>query len=202
MKLFLKIITYIFHPLFIPFTGTLIYFLITPKYSPLELQSGNILPIFILTVIVPIISYLILRNIGAVSSIFMSTVQERKYPLYIIIALLLMIVYKVTPNSYTVELHYYFIGLIGGSMSSLILLFMNFKSSMHLMGMGSLFMFLTCLSIHFEINITLALSLLIFATGLVTTSRLYFRAHSLPEVLIGFFIGLISQLLTIKFWLE
>lgn len=202
MKLFLKIISYIFHPLFIPFTGTFIYFLITPKYSPLELQSGNILPIFILTVIVPIISYLILRNIGVVSSILMSTVQERKYPLYIIIALLLMIVYKVTPNNYTAELHYYFIGLIGGSLTSLILLFMNFKSSMHLMGMGSLFMFLTCLSIHFEINITLVLSLLIFATGLVTTSRLYFRAHSLPEVLIGFFIGLISQLLTIKFWLE
>lgn len=202
MKLFLKVISYIFHPLFIPFTGTFVYFLITPKYSPLELQSGNILPIFILTVIVPIISYLILRNIGVVSSIFMSTVQERKYPLYIIIALLLMIVYKVTPNSHTVELHYYFIGLIGGALTSLILLFMNFKSSMHLMGMGSLFMFLTCLSIHFEINITLALSLLIFATGLVTTSRLYFRAHSLPEILIGFFIGLISQLLTIKFWLE
>lgn len=202
MKLFLRIISYIFHPLFIPFTGTFIYFLITPKYSPLELQSGNILPIFILTVIVPTISYLILRNIGAVNSISMATSHERKYPLYIIITLLLMIVYKITPNNHTLELHFYFIGLIGGSLTSLILLFMNFKSSMHLMGMGSLFMFLTSLSIHFEINITLVLSLLIFATGLVTTSRVYFRAHSLPEILIGFFIGLISQLLTIKFWLE
>ena len=202
MKFFLKIISYIFHPLFIPFTGTFLYFLITPKYSPLELHSGNILPIFILTVIVPIISYLILRNTGMINSIFISTTQERKYPLYIIIALLLMIVYKVTPYNHTVELHYYFIGLISGSFASLILLFLNFKNSMHLMGMGSLFMFLTCLSIHFEINITFVLSLLIFATGLVATSRLYLKAHSLPEVLIGFFIGLISQLLTIKFWLE
>ena len=202
MKTFLKIISYIFHPLFIPFTGTFVYFIITPKYSPLELQSGNILPIFILTVIVPIISYIILRNIGIINSIFMSTTQERKYPLYIIIALLLTIVYKVTPNNHTLELHYYFIGLIGGTLASLILLFLNVKNSMHLMGMGSIFMFLTCLSIHFEINITFALSLLIFATGLVATSRLYFRAHSLLEVLIGFFIGLISQLLTIKFWLQ
>lgn len=202
MKTFFKLISYIFHPLFIPFTGTFIYFLITPKYNPLELQSGNILPIFILTIIVPIISYLILRNLNLVKSVHMSNAQERKYPLYIIIVLLLLIVYKITPSNYTIELHYYFIGLIGGSLSALILLFFNFKSSMHLMGLGSLFMFLTCLSIHFEINITIALSILILVTGVVTSARLYFKAHSLPEVLIGFFIGLISQLFTIKFWLE
>ena len=202
MKFFLKVISYIFHPLYIPFTGTFLYFLITPKYNPLELQSGNVLPIFILTIIVPIISYLILRNLGLVHSISMSTTQERKYPLFVIIALLLMIVYKITPNELTVELHYFFIGLIAGSLASLILLFLNFKSSMHLMGMGSLFMFLTCLSIHFKINLTLALSLIIFAIGLVTSARLYFRAHSLPEILIGFFVGLTTQLLTVKFWLE
>ena len=69
------------------------------------------------------------------------------------------------------------------------------------MGIGSLFMFLVCLSIHFEINITLAVSLLTLATGLVTTSRLYLKAHSTPELLIGFLIGLISQLLTVRFWL-
>ena len=132
----------------------------------------------------------------------MSTTQERKYPLFVIIALLLMIVYKITPNELTVELHYFFIGLIAGSLTSLILLFLNFKISMHLMGMGSLFMFLTCLSIHFKINLTLALSLIIFAIGLVTSARLYFRAHSLPEILIGFFVGLTTQLLTVKFWLE
>ena len=112
MKFFLKVISYIFHPLYIPFTGTFLYFLITPKYKPLALQSGNVLPIFILTIIVPIISYLILRNLGLVRSISMSTTQERKYPLFVIIALLLMIVYKITPNELTVELHYFFIGLI------------------------------------------------------------------------------------------
>ncbi len=87
-------------------------------------------------------------------------------------------------------------------MTSLLLLFLNFKSSLHLMGMGSLFMYLTCLSVHFEINITLALSILILMTGLVASSRLYLKAHSKPELLIGFLVGAISQLLTIKFWLQ
>lgn len=201
MRTFLTVISYIFHPLFIPMAGTLAYFIVTPKYSPLELQSGNILPIFILTVIIPIITYLILKNLGVVNTVFMPTVKERRYPLYVHILLLLLIIYKVIPNNYIVELHFYFLGLIAGAMTALMLLFFKLKVSMHLMGMGSLFMFLVCLSIHFEINITLAISLLTLATGLVTTSRLYLKAHSKPEVLIGFLIGLISQLLTIRFWL-
>ncbi len=201
MRTFLTVISYIFHPLFIPMAGTLAYFIVTPKYSPLELQSGNILPIFILTVIIPIITYLILKNLGVVNTVFMPTVKERRYPLYVHILLLLLIIYKVIPNNYILELHFYFLGLIAGAMTALMLLFFKLKVSMHLMGMGSLFMFLVCLSIHFEINITLAISLLTLATGLVTTSRLYLKAHSKPEVLIGFLIGLISQLLTIRFWL-
>ncbi|MBT8307276.1 MAG: hypothetical protein KJN85_10090 [Maribacter sp.] len=201
MRLFQKVISYIFHPLLIPIAGTLAYFLITPKYSPLELQSGNILPIFILTVIIPIITFLILKNIGYVSSIQLPTIRERKYPMYINLVLLFMVVYKVIPNNYIIELYYYFVGLIAATFATLVLLLFKIKSSMHLLGMGSLFMFLINLSIHFEINITLALSLFILAIGLVATSRLYLKAHSKAEIFIGLCIGLISQLLTVKYWL-
>ncbi|MBT8298048.1 MAG: phosphatase PAP2 family protein [Maribacter sp.] len=201
MKLFQKIISYLFHPLFIPIAGTFAYFLITPKYSPLAIQSGNIIPIFILTVIIPVIAFFILRNIGYINSIQLPTIQERKYPMYINMLLLLLVVYKVIPNNYIIELYFYFVGLIVASLATLILLLFKIKSSMHLMGMGSLLMFLINLSIHFEINITLALSLFIFAIGLVATSRLYLRVHSKAEVVIGFCIGLIAQLLTVKYWL-
>ena len=201
MGLFQKVISYIFHPLLIPIAGTVAYFIITPKYSPLELQSGNILPIFILTVIIPIITFFILRNVGYVNSVRLPTLKERKYPLYIYLVLLFMIVYRVIPNNYVVELYYYFVGLITATFATIVLLLFKVKSSIHLMGMGSLFMFLINLSIHFETNITLALSLFIFAIGLVTTSRLYLKAHSKVEVVIGFCIGLISQLLTVKYWL-
>ena len=201
MRPFLQAISYLFHPLFIPVAGTVAYFLITPKYSPIEAQSGNVLPIFILTVIIPIIAYLILKNVGLIHSIFSPTIKERRYPLYIIILLLLMVVYKVIPNNYTAELYYYFLGLIAATMASLSLLFLNFKSSLHLMGMGSIFMYLICLSVHFEINITLALSAVILLTGLVASSRLYLKAHTRAELVIGFLIGAVSQMLTVKFWL-
>ncbi|MBM1105937.1 hypothetical protein JQC67_07305 [Aurantibacter crassamenti] len=201
MRFFLKVISYIFHPLFIPIGGTLAYFLSTPKFSSPELQSANVLPIFILTVIIPIIFYLILLNIGLVSSIFIPSIKERIYPIAINIVLLLTIVLKVIPNNYIAELYYFFIGLIIASLTALLFVIMKFKVSMHLIGMGSLLMFLICLSIHFEMNITIAISLFTLATGLVTTSRLYLKAHTKPELFIGFFIGLIAQLLTVQFWL-
>ncbi len=92
MKLLLQIISYIFHPIFIPVAGTLAYFIITPKYNPIEEQSGNILPIFILTVIIPIIAYLILKNVGLIQSVFAPTLKERRYPLYINLIILLLVV--------------------------------------------------------------------------------------------------------------
>ncbi len=131
----------------------------------------------------------------------MPSVKERIYPVLIHIVLLLTIVLKIIPNNYITELYYFFIGLIISALTTLLLLFFKLKVSMHLMGMGSLLMFLICLSIHFETNITIGLSLFTLATGLVATSRLYLKAHSKPEVLIGFFIGLIAQLLTVRFWL-
>ncbi len=201
MTLFSKTISYILHPILIPVGGTIAYFMITPKYSPLAVQSGNVLPIFILTVVIPIISFLILVNVGIVRSIWFPTTKERRYPLYVVIALLLMVLYKVIPNNYTPELYYFFIGLISAAAASLLLLYLNFKSSLHVTGMASLCMYLLSLSVHFEINITLALGFFILATGLVATARLYLDRHSRAEVIIGFGIGVLSQLLTVKFWL-
>lgn len=197
---FYSLISYIFHPLFIPFGGTVLYFTIAP-YSTLEMQSGNILPIFILTVIIPIIFFLILKNLGVISSIFLPTIQERKYPLYISCIIFLMILYKVIPNNYVNELFYFFTGLLTATGAALILLFFKFKTSMHLMGMGSILTYMIALSIHFEINITLAISVFTLLTGLVTTSRLYLKAHTKNEIFIGFMVGCVSQLIILKYWL-
>ncbi|MBO0322953.1 hypothetical protein J0X14_11655 [Muricauda sp. CAU 1633] len=200
MRHFFNIVSYLFHPLFIPFGGTILYFIIAP-YSTLETQSGNILPIFILTVIIPIIFFLILKNLGVIHSIFLPTLEERKYPLYISCILFLMILYKVIPNNYVHELFYFFTGLLTATATALILLFLKFKTSMHLLGMGSILMFMVGLSIHFEVNITLAISIFVLFTGLVTTSRLYLKAHNKAELFIGFLVGCCSQLIILKYWL-
>lgn len=201
MRQFQTIIAYLFHPIFIPFAGTLVYFIITPKYTPLEIQTGNILPVFILTIVIPLISFLILRNLGLVETFFYRERKERVYPLLINAGLYLMILFKVIPDSYTPELYYFFVGLIAATLSCLLILLLGVSCSLHMMGMGSLLMFLIALSIHFETNVTLAISLLTLAAGLTATSRLYLKAHGWPQVLIGFFLGFLTQLFTLRYWL-
>ncbi|QBA63272.1 hypothetical protein [Muriicola soli] len=201
MRFLSKLVSYIFHPIFVPLAGTVSYFLITPKYTTLEMRSGNILPIFILTIIIPILSFFILKNLGIVQTIFLSRPEERKYPLMISLILLLMILLKVIPDHYTLELYFFFLGLIAATSTCLLLLIIPFKTSLHMMGMGSILMFLIALSIHFERNIVVAISLMFFASGLVASSRLFLKAHSRSELLIGFLVGVVSQLLTLKFWL-
>lgn len=201
MRYLLKGVSYIFHPLFIPMGGTISYFFITPKFSSLQLQSGNVLPIFILTVIIPIILFLILRNLGLISSIFAPKLEERKYPLYLSMIIHFMILYKVIPLNYINELYYFFVGLLIASFTTLLLLFARIKASVHLLGMGSILVYLVGLSIHFEINITFAIAIFTFMTGLVATSRLFMKAHSKIELVIGFLVGCCSQLFVFKYWL-
>ena len=201
MKIFSNFISYLLHPLFIPIGGTIAYFLITPKYTPLEIQSASILPIFILTVIIPIVTFFILKNVGLVNSIFLETATERKYPLYIHASILLLILYKVIPTNYVSEIYFYFTGLLGATVACLLLLLFNFKTSLHAVGVSGLLMYLINLSIHFEINLIIAISIFILLTGAILTARLYLKAHTRIELIIGVFIGLLSQLLTVRFWL-
>lgn len=201
MRPFSILFTVLFHPLLIPLYGTLFYFQVTPKYSPLEMQSGNVLPVFILTVIIPIFSLLILRNLKMMRSALMLQAEERVYPLLIFLALLLMILFRVIPNNYSEELYYYFLGMIIATTACLVLALFGQVISLHMVGMGSLLMYLVALSIHFEKNIIVAISACTLCAGLVATARLYLRAHGRAAVLTGWLAGVVSQLLLVRFWL-
>ncbi len=200
MRLLSQIITYLFHPLLIPIYGALFYFKVTPKYSPLSLQSGNILPVFILTVIIPIVSMLILKNLGLIKSQLMLRSEERIYPLLVVVLLLLMVLLRVIPNHYTIELYYYFLGLVIAGTSCLMIALVGRIVSLHMAGIGSLLAFMVLLSLHFEKNIVVAISLCVLCTGLIAMARLYLRAHGRASIIAGLLIGLLSQLLLVRFW--
>lgn len=201
MRGLLLLISYIFHPLFIPLGGSTAFFLINPLSLDNEQKLRYLFPILILTVIIPIIFFFILRSLKLISSIFAPEIEERKYPLALNTVIILLLIYKVLPEYQITELYYFFLGLLLLSSTLLVLLFAKIKASIHMAGMGGLLLFLIGLSIHFEINITIALSIFTLASGLVATSRLYTHAHSKPELLIGFTLGVCSQLFLFKFWL-
>lgn len=200
MRLLSKLISFLFHPMLIPTYGSIFYFMVSPKYNPTELKLGNLIPIFILTALIPLGGILILKQFGMIRSKLMLTAEERIYPLLIYLALLLMVLIRVIPNNYSVELYYFFMGIALSTTSCLLLALLGKVVSLHMVGIGTLLMFIVNLSFHFERNIVVAISLCTLLTGLLASSRMFLQRHGRAGVLTGWLIGMISQLILIQFW--
>jgi hypothetical protein len=201
MRTFNLIISYAFHPLFVPTYGTLFYLLVTPKYSPPDVKLGIIVPVAVLTLFIPLLGFVVLRQLGALRSLAWLPAGQRVYPLLIYLTLLLFVVVRVISKRYTEELYFFFLAMALVNATCLLLALGGRVVSLHMAGMGSLLMFLVALSLHFEKNIVAAVSLCTLATGILASARLYLKAYGRASVLTGWLIGLLSQLLLLRFWL-
>ncbi|ETN94431.1 hypothetical protein SAMN04487906_3049 [Zhouia amylolytica] len=201
MQKIAKVLSFIFHPLFTPIAGTIIFFIITPKYTPPEIIRPIFLSILIISVFIPIVLLLLFKNLGWISSIYLDKVEERKIPIYAYIALNYIIILKVIPFNLYEELYYFLVGIVGALVACVILVYFKFKASLHLMAISSLTTFIIGLAFHYEINITFAIATLIFLMGLIASARMYLRTHNMQEMIVGFIIGFIPQLITFNSWL-
>ncbi|MEL4307241.1 hypothetical protein [Joostella sp. CR20] len=201
MRLLSKILSQVINPLFIPLVGTVLYFLITPKYNTYETKRLVVLAVLILTVIIPLILFLLLKNLGWITGNEIETAKEKKIPLYIAIILIYITFQKITTIDFSEELYFFFVGILGALLSCLIMVYLNFKASIHAMAISALLVFILGLSFHYETNITLGISAIIFVLGLVATIRLYLQKNDLSEIAVGVFLGGITQFITFGYWL-
>ena len=70
-----------------------------------------------------------------------------------------------------------------------------------MIGIGALNFFVIALSMHNQINMVYWIASLFFITGLVASSRLQMKAHSIKELIIGYGIGILPQVGLWYFWL-
>ncbi len=201
MKLFLKTASYIFHPLLMPLLGTILYFIVTPRYLELELVRTKLLAITIITILIPIVIFFLLKNIRVVETIYLKDVKERKFPLMIQCILLLLIIKMVFDPFDDREIYYYFVGILFSTFSALLMVFFKLKVSLHQMGVAGILMFLIGLSAHFKINLLVTISFFLFVNGWVASSRLNSDAHTYPELGIGLLLGALPQIILFNLWL-
>lgn len=201
MDRILKSTSLIFHPLIIPLLGVLFYFSKSPRFIPEEIVKAKIISIFILTVILPVLLFFLLKTLGKVNSIYLKTTEERIYPLILNCIVILIVIQRIITQSQIIELYYFFIGILISTMACLMLAIFKFKASIHMISISGLFMFFINLSIHFSINIIGTLALMSIITGAIATSRLHVKAHTYKELIFGVFIGMIPQLILVSYWL-
>lgn len=201
MKILLKSSSYLFHPIWMPFAGTLIYFLVTPRFFPLELVKAKLLAVAIMTIFIPVVYFFMLKTLGKVKDHYMQEVRERKWPL-LFYAGLNFIILKYVLNTFDYPaLYYFFFGIMISALLGLFLLFADVKASLHMIGLGGLTLFIIFLSLHFNLNLIYTVSFLVAITGLTASSRLYYNAHSMNELGLGLVVGLLPQVGVAFFWL-
>lgn len=201
MRSLIKSASYIFHPLWMPFVGSLLYFMVTPRFFPVSLIKAKLLAIAITTLFIPVVFYFLLKNLGKAQSPFLPDVKERLWPLFFYILLMGLNLYQILNEYNYPALYYFFVGILFSILTSYILAWFNFKISLHMVGLAGLLMFVLSLSIFFHLNLIFSIAFLIIALGLTATSRLFFKAHTGVEILFGFFIGLIPQIIVLNYWL-
>lgn len=201
MDKLLKSVSYIFHPLIMPLLGVVFYFSKSPRFIPLEIIQAKLVSLFILTVLLPIFLYFLLKTLGKVNSIYLNSTKERIYPLLLNCIVIFIVIQRIITPTQAIELYFFFLGILISNMTCLILAVFKFKASIHMIGVSGLFMFFIALSIHFSININGTLALMALIIGAVGSSRLHVKAHNSKELVMGLCIGFIPQLILIPYWL-
>ncbi|NRB59866.1 MAG: hypothetical protein HRU50_08040 [Winogradskyella sp.] len=197
----LKSISFVFHPLIMPLLGVMFYFHKTPRYIPEPVQNAKIFSVVILTIILPILLFFLLRTINKVDTIYLKTTKERVIPLFINCIIITLILLRVmTPNE-IVELYFFFLGILCSTLACFILALFKIKASIHMIAASGFFMFAVAIGINYQININGTIALMMIILGAIATSRLHLKAHTNQELLIGLFTGLFPQLAFLNYWL-
>ena len=201
MEKIAKIISYCFQPLIMPSLGLLIFFNSNSYINyaiPKEIKDAALILVFMSTFIVPVIITLLLLNKKYISSLDMPTRKERILPYGFTIAFYMFTIYilKQAPIP-----HLIFDFMIGALSSVILAFFINlkWKISAHMTGIGGLLGSLICVSILLEVNLISYIILTIFISGLVASSRLILKAHTPLQLIGGFILGFICQVISIYF---
>ncbi len=197
-RILAKIISYIFHPLFLP--GFVFLWLRArfpfefPGTTPATLFAKTF-SVFWLTAFFPAISVFLLWRLKFIQNIYLRTAQERIAP-YVITMIFYWWMWYLSRN-FTDQpevLKGFYFGIFLATIAGLII--NNFiKISMHAMGVGGVLTFIIITCFYYQVFLGLDITVITLITGLVCTCRMALQEHSRAEIYLGLVIGILCQLL-------
>ena len=190
MNTFFKIITYIFQPLLIPTYGIILLmqlslFQLFPTSYRLFAIAGTVL----FTCILPSLPILFMMKNRQISDIFISKREERTMPyLFSLLAYIFWVLFLWRTLQFPME---FVLLAIGSIVSVVLMVFINlkWKISAHTAGMGGLIGGIFGVAFVAAINPVWIITAAIIVAGLVAISRILLKAHTLSQVIGGFFLG-------------
>ncbi len=201
LKKFLILFSYIFHPIFISMYATLFYLYCKEDIFTTNEKYFVLFQILVITFIVPILFFMLLRSTGHVKSMMLPETSQRLIPLVLQCFLYILLVKRSIIILRYPELHFFFLGALFTTIAALVLSLFKIKASLHVAAISGFMVFAAGLNIHLQMHNPYWAAFLILITGIVASSRLEMEAHTPKELLIGLFIGIFPQLLFLYLWL-
>lgn len=196
MKSIAHIISTIFQPLLMPTYGIMLLFVYTYFGVTFREQFWLIItPVFLFSFAIPAILIFMLFKIGVISDLSLKVRSERIYPYIItLISYSVMIIFY-----YKMKMPIWFLMIMVASVAIMvvaILITLKWKISAHMFGIGGLIGGAMAVSYYVENSnpYFMFMGLFIIA-GLVGTSRLILKRHTIAQVIAGFFLGFLMSFL-------
>jgi hypothetical protein len=190
------LLSYIFHPLFIPVYVTWFLTFVHPSFfAGYERQEKVwlLLRIVYTMVFLPIITVVILKGLKFIDSFFLKTQKDRIIP-YIACGIYFFWVYLVFKNQTEVPaVLTAFCFAVFLSSSAALIANIYFKISMHAIGMGGALGLFVIIALGHSMLMTIPLMTVLILTGLVCSARLLISDHTNKEIYSGLLLGMISQ---------
>lgn len=205
VKVFGNVISYIFHPVFMPVITAVLLFLLTKShFVGFDMNKAFQLlgTTFLNTVFFPLLATFMMYKLGFISSIKMPTMRDRVMPLLSSMIFYFWI-YQVFKNFGTYEgindgaLFIFKIFFLGNFFALIGVFLINIftKISMHTAAAGGALGIMIVLALIGNVNIILVLLLAVLLAGLVGTARLLLHEHTPLQIWLGYLVGVASMLI-------
>ena len=192
MKSISHVISTVFQPLLMPTYEVMLLFVYTYFGTMYKHQFWQIItPVVLFSFVVPTILIIMLYRMDFISDLSLKVRRERFYPYIVtLLSYIAMIVFY-----YRMHMPLWFLMIMAASiviMVIAILITLKWKISAHMFGIGGLIGGAMAVSYYVERSnpYYMFMGLFIIA-GLVGTSRLILRRHTLYQVIAGFLLGFI-----------
>jgi hypothetical protein len=196
VRFFAHLLSYIFHPLFVPVYVCYFLTFIHPSYFTgfgIGQKLWTIIQVAYIMVFFPLITVLLLRALKIIDSFFLKTQKDRIIP-YIACGIYYFWIYLVFKNRTEIPqiLTSFTFGVFLASSGALIANIF-YKISMHAIGMGGVLGVFIIIMYGNTMLMTWPLCLALLIAGSVCTSRMIVSDHQPKEIYAGILLGLICQ---------
>ncbi len=191
-----SILSYIFHPIFVPLYAIAFLVYVHPSYFTGFSAKRKLFTVLISAynlIFYPLLSIVLLKAVGFIDSVFLRTRRDRIIP-YMACGIFFFWAYTVFKKQevYPSIMASFILGIFLAASAGLIAN-IYFKISMHAIGMGGWLGLFWVVAQSNTMLMTWPIALVLLCTGIVCTARLIITDHTEKDIYSGLIIGFLCQ---------